>query len=665
MPDIWDRAANPPKQKPPKPSVPTLQQTFDWLLQNLDQVDEVGGGEFRANCPLCQDTGQHLYFRQENSLILLHCHHGCDYKHILVKLGLPQKHLFQSNGAQAGNAPPVPQHVVATYTYTDEQGIQLHRTIKMGPTKRFFQEHWDGKRWVKGLGKVRRVLYNLVALDNSKPGDQVFLCEGEKSADAIIGLGALATTNAMGAGNWRMEYNEPLRGKHVVILPDNDDAGWEHVNVVARELRGKASSVRVLGLPMLKYKAKGGDDPWDWVDRGGTLAELMQLTISAPLTNAQSKRVRSSEYMSALAALGYQFRLNICTDRTEINQEPLSDVKAAEVRARMRDFGYERATRFEDAYTAAALANPYHPVRAYLDDLSWAGKDHIDRLASYFPDLRGAFPAFLRRWLIGAVAKAYRAEQNRMLVLDGPQNVGKSHFAQWLCSPLTGLFVEGPIDPDNKDHHVRLINSWIWEVAELGSTTRRADQEALKHFLTVRQVTVRKPYGKHDMIKPALASFIGTVNNEAGILSDPTGHRRFMVVHLVDIDWSYQDNVDIGQVWAQAKALFDQGETWKLEGQELDLANAANEEYQIEDPLVSYILQRFKITGDPIDRIPTSKILRELHMDGWRLHTPRSESMAIASIFKTEQQFCDVQPYRTNSDRGYSGLEVIDRMTTP
>jgi predicted P-loop ATPase len=177
-------------------------------------------------------------------------------------------------------------------------------------------------------------------------------------------------------------------------------------------------------------------------------------------------------------------------------------------------------------------------------------------------------------------------------------------------------------------------------------------------------VTVRKPYGKHDMIKPALASFIGTVNNEAGILSDPTGHRRFMVAHLVNIDWDYTA-VDIGQVWAQAKALFDAGETWQLEGQEADLADEANAEYEIEDPLVSYILQRFKVTGDPLDEIPTAKILKELHIDGWRLRTPRSESMALASIFKTEIRFSDVRPYNNGSQRGYQGLELLDRLSTP
>ena len=138
-----------------------------------------------------------------------------------------------------------------------------------------------------------------------------------------------------------------------------------------------------------------------------------------------------------------------------------------------------------------------------------------------------------------------------------------------------------------------------------------------------------------------------------------------MVVHLADIDHGYDGKEDVEQVWAQAKALYDQGETWQLAGSEADLAEQANEEYQIEDPLTSYVLQRFTITGDLADRVETARILKELHIDGWRLHTPKAESMAIASLFKTQEQFQDVQPYRTKHDRGYEGLIVKDRIANP
>ena len=74
--------------------------------------------------------------------------------------------------------------------------------------------------------------------------------------------------------------------------------------------------------------------------------------------------------------------------------------------------------------------------------------------------------------------------QNPMLVLDGDQDIGKSTFCKFLASPLPELFVEDAIHPDDKEHHRYLATKWIWEVAELGATTRRQDQEAIKSFLT-------------------------------------------------------------------------------------------------------------------------------------------------------------------------------------
>jgi predicted P-loop ATPase len=61
--------------------------------------------------------------------------------------------------------------------------------------------------------------------------------------------------------------------------------------------------------------------------------------------------------------------------------------------------------------------------------------------------------------------------------------------------------------------------------------------EALKWFLTLETVTVRRPYGHFDLDKPALASFIGTVNDDgAGFLTDVTGNRRFRPTSLTTIN---------------------------------------------------------------------------------------------------------------------------------
>lgn len=345
----------------------------------------------------------------------------------------------------------------------------------------------------------------------------------------------------------------------------------------------------------------------------------------------QQGRIKSADYVQALRKLGYSFRINVLDDTIEINGERISDVVAAKLRAEMRDLGFHRVNVMEDAYIAAAYEHRYHPIRDYLSKREWDGKPHISNLASYFVDKHGRFDDWIRRWLIGAVARVFEATQNRMLVLDGFQGLGKSHFVSWLASPMSEHFVEGPIDPANKDSWLRLINKWIWEVAELGSTTRKADREALKHFLSVQYATVRRPYGRYDLHKPALASFIGTVNNESGILSDPTGSRRFMISHLTDIDWGYAKDINPDDVWAEAHEAYLAGETWHLTGDELKAAQSINDLYEVEDPFEGLVKKHFMI--DPTDTVhwtPTAELLDYLYTAGLT-GSRRSNSMQLAN----------------------------------
>ena len=106
------------------------------------------------------------------------------------------------------------------------------------------------------------------------PSENIFLVEGEKDADNLARSGLIATTNPGGAGKWRWEYAEALRGRHTVILPDNDDVGRQHGADVARSLVGVAVSVRVVELSGLAQ----GDDVSDWLAAGHTVAELRAIS---------------------------------------------------------------------------------------------------------------------------------------------------------------------------------------------------------------------------------------------------------------------------------------------------------------------------------------------------------------------------------------------------
>ena len=167
--------------------------------------------------------------------------------------------------------------IVATYDYHDEGGNFLFQAVRYQP-KGFSQRRPDGRGgWINDLKGVRRVLYRLPELTEADPSEPVFLVEGEKDVDRLRGIGLVATCNPMGAKKWLKAYSEQLQERYVVILPDNDQDGRDHVVKVVRSLQGKAESTRVLQLPGLLEKG----DVSDWLDSGGTTEELLDLASQA------------------------------------------------------------------------------------------------------------------------------------------------------------------------------------------------------------------------------------------------------------------------------------------------------------------------------------------------------------------------------------------------
>jgi len=340
-------------------------------------------------------------------------------------------------------------------------------------------------------------------------------------------------------------------------------------------------------------------------DLAAVLAQVVEMKVrnkqawwSSTLTG-QNANKSPEFYMSILEHFGYRFSLNKCTDTIECNGHPINDYIAAEIRAKVRSAGIKDTKAVEDAYTAAAYRKRYHPVQNYLERLKWDGHDHITTLTGFFEDDKRIFPEFLRRWLIGAVAKAYRPVRTRVLVLDSAQDIGKSKFVEWLALPMEDYFQQGSIAPDNKDHRILLLSKWIWEVPEWGTVARRADREALKAFLTQTYINERGAYRKFQTSGPALTSFIATVNNEMGLYNDPTGSTRFMTCYITKIDWKgYRRTIDVNQIWAQAYDLYVNGESWELDDAETKRADEINKEYQVMDLVEETIGQLFEIEPD-------------------------------------------------------------------
>lgn len=168
-----------------------------------------------------------------------------------------------------------PKKMVGFYDYTDESGHLIFQTVRCQP-KDFRQRRPDGNGgWLWNLDGIRLVPYNLPEVIKTP---SVIIAEGEKDVESLRTLGLTASTNPMGAGKWRQEYNRFFSGKQVVILPDNDDPGRKHSQTIAANLKGIAASIKILELPDLPLKG----DVSDWLAQGGTKEELGELIGATP-----------------------------------------------------------------------------------------------------------------------------------------------------------------------------------------------------------------------------------------------------------------------------------------------------------------------------------------------------------------------------------------------
>jgi len=174
------------------------------------------------------------------------------------------------------------REIVETYSYVDERGVPLFEVVRFSP-KDFRQRLPDGT-WK--LGQTRRVLYRLPkVLEAVRAGDGVFVVEGERDVHALEAQGIVATCNPGGAGKWREEYGEALRGADVVVVADRDKAGREHALEVARSLEGTAASVDVVEPAV-------GSDISDHLAAGKGIGQLVPVSPVGDTPPEQLARVQ-------------------------------------------------------------------------------------------------------------------------------------------------------------------------------------------------------------------------------------------------------------------------------------------------------------------------------------------------------------------------------------
>lgn len=240
-----------------------------------------------------------------------------------------------------------------------------------------------------------------------------------------------------------------------------------------------------------------------------------------------------------------------------------SDAHDIRVAAWLQHAGIGVATRIaSEAVEVVSRARRVHPVRDYLGGLQWDGAPRLGRwLTTYCGAVSNAYTvAAGRAWMISAVARIMQpgCKVDMMLVLEGPQNLGKST----VFNILGGRWFTDDMDkPGSREASQQLLGVWIIEVAELASM-RNHDIDETKSFISRKVDRLRLPYARRVSEHPRQCVFGGTVNpGGAGYLKDQTGNRRFLPVEARRLDLD-RLRADRDQLWAEAVAAYYAGEQW-------------------------------------------------------------------------------------------------------
>lgn len=582
-----------------------------------------------------------------NDLISLYAAiHGIKQIEAAKRLGGVQEVVIDDEYVTGQFCHPLPRHPlgkpVAVYEYRNYEGEiygYVGRFEPINAKKEFFPLScwkkpngslvWKWQKW-----KIDSLPYQ-AELIKKHPEAKIMIVAGEgkklTNAQKLLGDGwiVLAWCNgdgAVGKTDW-----SALKGRNVWIWPDADESCAK----AAETLKKILPQLSIIELP------EGLDKGWDLGNAPDDFdinifineipkKEVKRISAKKPelpfVTSESSKsivKVNGHKYPGVVMTSVHNILLLVEND-TSINDcliynifaddvffvkpppwekpedfkiHPLRDDEIINFRAWVETRGLKcsRNDAF-DILISIARRCIINPPLEYFDKLIWDKKPRLDNWLPYYLGAESQPIEYLNlvgsKWMIGVVARIYDpgCKFDTVLILEGDQYLGKSRALETLATvEKERYFTDETIDFKSKDSLIILQGKLIVEMPELAAF-RKSDTETIKGFITRRVDEYRPPYGRKTVLRPRMFTIAGSVNPNAGYLTDPTGNRRYWPVACgkkIDLDALERDKE---QLWAEAVHRYKSGERiWLLEN-EYELAKIEQSERVIEDVITDKII---------------------------------------------------------------------------
>ena len=178
-------------------------------------------------------------------------------------------------------------------------------------------------------------------------------------------------------------------------------------------------------------------------------------------------------------------------------------------------------------------------VKDYVMDIEWDKVPRLDSFGATFfktgmPKSTAATVKFLFTSLAFRIINP-GVKTDIITVIVGKQGIGKTTFFETLSQfgpyKFYALATEVPDPSRNKDVYLNAVRAVIMDFSEgIVFNSRRETAEHFKGFLSQTVDTVRKPYATEPVSIDRHFINVSSTNN-SGFLSDPTGARRYAIIH--------------------------------------------------------------------------------------------------------------------------------------
>ena len=421
----------------------------------------------------------------------------------------------------------------------------------------------------------------------------VIVTEGEKATDAAVALEFDAVGTVTGSSSLPNDaVLRTLDGFHVIAWPDADVVGHKHMDrllAACARLRdgGVGAGLSLVDPARLGLTGKG-DDAADWTPTDDALDELFDAVRpwspppsepapppddEPPLPDPEDDSEQPTGHLipegktragliKALEWVGIDVRFNERSARMELqdtveaaagqpNWEPSDDLRGAELREMIADscvypgakgparlqFGRER---WGDVLDAILNQRRVDPFKIWLDARpAWDGENRLDYWLGHIFTVSD-IPEDLLSWasrsvLMGVVIRTDHPgeKHDEMVVLVGPQGIGKSTAWAWLLpgEPQRSLWFSDGLSfhDDSKTKAEALQGMVLVEASEMTGSTK-AEVETIKKFLSRTNDSIRLTYRRDPSPLLRRCMIVGTTNDPRCLPNDPSGNRRFVPV---------------------------------------------------------------------------------------------------------------------------------------